>query len=128
MRRIPLIALVLALAPQSPAIAQSLGCVERPVGPPIDATVFVPVPGLPRARAAITVPGLPLHGQECVAVTPPPRDILRGPPAPAGGLLRGDPPPALAGGLLRGDNSRSDLLRDPPPMRPPTGFQGTWPR
>jgi hypothetical protein len=115
MRRILLVA-ALALPPHTEAHAQSLGCVERPVGPPIDATVFVPVPALPGARAAITVPGQPLYGQDCIAVAPPPQDILRGPPAPAGGLLRGD-------------DGRSNLLRDPAPLRPPTGWtQHTVPR
>lgn len=120
MRRILLAALALApvtSAPVPSARAQSLGCVERPVGPPMDATVIVPVPGLrPGARAAVTVPGLPLHGQDCIAVAPPPQDILRG-----------EPPPA--GGLLRGDDGRSNLLRDPAPLRPPTGWtQHTVPR
>ncbi len=91
--------------------AQSRGCIERPVGPGVDVTVVVPLPqapalpGQPPARAAITLPNQPMYGTECIAVAPPPRDILRG-----------EPPPA--GGLLRGDDGRSDLLRDPTPARP----------
>lgn len=97
----------------APAGAQSLGCIERPVGAPMDITVLVPVPGLPGARAAVTPPPLPTHGNDCIAVAPPPRDILRG-----------EPPPA--GGLLRGDDGRSNLLRDPAPTRPPIGTGTTW--
>jgi len=49
-----------------------------------------------------------MFSTECIAVAPPPRDILRG-----------EPPPA--GGLLRGDDGRQDMLRDPTPTRPPAG-------
>ena len=109
MVRPALLPLLLLLLP-SPAEAQSRGCIERPVGPGMDVTVLVPLPapGQPRANgaAAVTLPSQPMYGTECIAVSPPPRDILRG-----------DPPPA--GGLLRGDDGRSDLLRDPTPARPP---------
>jgi hypothetical protein len=101
---------LLALLLPAAAAAQSRGCIERPVGPPMDVTVVVPVPqaqqGRHTPRAAVTLPNQPIYGTECIAVSPPPRDILRG-----------DPPPA--GGLLRGDDGRSDLLRDPTPARPP---------
>lgn len=110
MLRAPL--LLLALLLPATAGAQSRGCIERPVGPPMDVTVAVPIPqsqaqqGRPTPRAAVTLPNQPMYGTECIAVSPPPRDILRG-----------DPPPA--GGLLRGDDGRSDLLRDPTPARAP---------
>jgi hypothetical protein len=102
-----ILALVLALAP-SAAFGQSLGCIERPVGQPMDITVLVPVPGQPRARAAVTLPPQPSHGTDCIAVAPPPRDILRGEPSPSGNILRTDDP-------------RTDLLRNAPAPRPPTG-------
>lgn len=108
------------VVPAGPAAAQSRGCIERPVGPGMDVTVLVPVPNVPgqrggpnqpSPRAAVTLPNQPMYGTECIAVAPPPpRDILRG-----------DPPPA--GGLLRGDDGRQDLLRDPTPTRPPTGWR-----
>ncbi len=110
MLRAPL--LLLALLLPATAGAQSRGCIERPVGPSMDVTVVVPLPqaqaqqGGPTPRAAVTLPNQPIYGTECIAVSPPPRDILRG-----------DPPPA--GGLLRGDDGRSDLLRDPTPARAP---------
>jgi hypothetical protein len=110
MLRAPL--LLLALLLPAAAGAQSRGCIERPVGPSMDVTVVVPLPqaqaqqGGPTPRAAVTLPNQPIYGTECIAVSPPPRDILRG-----------DPPPA--GGLLRGDDGRSDLLRDPTPARAP---------
>jgi hypothetical protein len=97
-----------ALAPPA-AHAQSLGCVERPVGAPLGATAIAPIPGHPRARGAIALPPQPSHGTDCIAIAPPPRDILRG-----------EPPPA--GGLLRGDDGRSNLLRDPAPTGPPAGW------
>jgi len=84
--------------------AQSLGCVELPVGPPLDAAVVARSPHLPGARAVLALPGLPAAGHDCVAVMPPVHDILRGAPPPAGGLLRGD-------------DGRGDLLREPPPAR-----------
>ncbi len=103
-----LLALLLLLP--ATAAAQSRGCIERPVGPGMDVTVIVPLPqahpGQPAPRAAVTLPNQPMYGTECIAVAPPPRDILRG-----------DPPPA--GGLLRNDDGRQDLLRDPTPARPP---------
>lgn len=110
MLRAPLFLLALLLP--ATAGAQSRGCIERPVGPSMDVTVVVPLPqaqaqqGQPTPRAAVTLPNQPIYGTECIAVSPPPRDILRG-----------DPPPA--GGLLRGDDGRSDLLRDPTPARAP---------
>lgn len=110
MLRAPL--LLLALLLPAAAGAQSRGCIERPVGPSMDVTVVVPLPqaqaqqGGPTPRAAVTLPNQPIYGTECIAVSPPPRDILRG-----------DPPPAA--GLLRGDDGRSDLLRDPTPARAP---------
>ena len=108
MLRAPLFLLALLLP--ATAAAQSRGCIERPVGPSMDVTVVVPLPqgqpGQPTPRAAVTLPNQPIYGTECIAVSPPPRDILRG-----------DPPPA--GGLLRGDDGRSDLLRDPTPARAP---------
>lgn len=110
MLRAPL--LLLALLLPAAAGAQSRGCIERPVGPSMDVTVVVPLPqaqaqqGGPTPRAAVTLPNQPIYGTECIAVSPPPRDILRG-----------DPPPA--GGLLRGDDGRSDLLRDTTPARAP---------
>jgi hypothetical protein len=108
----PFAFLLALLALPASAGAQSRGCIERPVGPGMDVTVLVPIPqgpaaqGRPPARAAVTVPNQPMYGTECIAVAPPPRDILRG-----------EPPPA--GGLLRSDDGRSDLLRDPAPARPP---------
>ena len=73
--------------------AQSRGCVERPLGPATDAAALGLLPAMPhalRGRGAVIVPELPSMGTECIAVMPPVRDILRGQPAPAGGLLRGD--------------------------------------
>lgn len=129
-----LAAVSLVLVPPAPALAQSRGCIERPVGPGMDVTVLVPVPQpgarhaptprhpagrdpAPRADptqpaplAAVTIPNQPIYGTECIAVAPPPRDILRG-----------EPPPA--GGLLRGDDGRGDLLRNTTPTRPPTGWR-----
>ena len=73
--------------------AQSRGCVERPLGPAIDAAALGLLPAMPhalRGRGVVIVPQLPSMGTECIAVMPPVRDILRGPPASAGGLLRGD--------------------------------------
>lgn len=111
--------LLAILAAPLPAGAQSRGCIERPVGPDMDVIAVVPIPrgpalrahpGGPAPRAAVAIPGQPMHGSECIAVSPPPRDILRGEPLPAGGLLRGD-------------DGRSDLLRDPAPTRPPTGWR-----
>jgi hypothetical protein len=108
----PLPFLLALLVLPAAAGAQSRGCIERPVGPGMDVTVLVPLPqppgsrGQPTPRAAVTVPNQPMYGTECIAVSPPPRDILRGEP----------PPP---GGLLRGDDGRQDLLRDPTPARPP---------
>lgn len=110
LRPLPLLLALLALP--AAAGAQSRGCIERPVGPGMDVTVVVPLPqppgtpARPAPRAAVTLPNQPMYGTECIAVAPPPRDILRG-----------DPPPA--GGLLRGDDGRSDLLRDPTPARAP---------
>jgi hypothetical protein len=105
--------LLVALLLAAPAGAQSLGCIERPTGPAVGATGFGPIPGHPRARGAIALPPQPSQGQDCIAVAPPPRDILRG-----------EPPPA--GGLLRGDDGRSDLLRDAPSTRPPIGTRAPW--
>lgn len=96
--------------------AQSQGCIERPVGPPVDGAAFgslramppypAPLPHPPRSRGMVALPQMPSMGTECIAVAPPVRDILRGEPAPSGGLLRGD-------------DGRSDLLRDTPTGRPP---------
>ncbi len=96
--------------------AQSQGCIERPIGPSVDGAAFgslrpmplypAPSPHTPRGRGMVALPPMPSTGTECIAVAPPVRDILRGEPAPAGGLLRGD-------------DGRSDLLRDSPPVRPP---------
>ena len=98
----------LVLAPVA-AGAQSRGCIERPVGPPIDAAALAPVPGMampqaPRTRMTVAIPALPANGTECIAVMPPVRDVLRGEPAPERGLLRTD--------------SGGDLLREAPPARP----------
>lgn len=72
--------------------AQSRGCVERPSGPALDATGLARPPGLGTARAAVALPGLPAAGQDCIAVMPPVGDVLRGEPAPGGGLLGGGDP------------------------------------
>ena len=83
--------------------AQSQGCVERLVGPAVDgaalgtmramAPQLAPAaPGPARGRGMVTVPQMPSMGTECIAVMPPVRDVLRGEPAAAGGLLRDMPP------------------------------------
>lgn len=101
---------LLALLLPATAGAQSRGCIERPIGPSVEGTVVVPVPqaqqGRHTPRVAAPIPSQPSYGTECIAVAPPPQDILRG-----------EPPPA--GGLLRGDDGRSDLLRGPTPARTP---------
>jgi hypothetical protein len=92
-----LVALLLA----TPAQAQSRGCIEQPRGPTTSLSVVVPIPEQgSRARAGLTLPDQPLYGSDCIAVMPPAADVLRGDPAPGGGLLRGD-------------DGRANLLRDP---------------
>ena len=88
--------------------AQSRGCVERKVGPVIDGVALGLMPAIPQVAGSwgvVVVPQMPSMGTECVSIVPPVRDILRGEPAPAGGLLRGD-------------DGRADLLRDSPTGRP----------
>ncbi len=105
---IRIVAFALLLGPHA-VHAQSRGCVERPLGPAVDGaalgsmrTIAPPAgpPLGPRGRGIVAVPQVPSMGSECVAVMPPVRDILRGEPAPSGGLLRGD-------------DGRGDLLRGP---------------
>ncbi len=96
MLRMTVCALVTALLLASFAVrAQSRGCVERPNGSAVDVAGRGRAPG---GRAVVMVPGVPAHGQDCIAVVPPVADVLRGPPAPGGGVLRGD-------------DGRRDLLR-----------------
>ncbi len=109
MVRMTVYVVTLLLSPLA-ARAQSHGCVERPSGPAINSTAIAPLPHQPRGRVAIAVPTQPTFGQDCVAVMPPVRDVLRGAPPPPGGLLRGEGP--------------GDLLRDPLPTRSPA----PWPR
>jgi len=112
MTRMPLYVLPLALALASLAVrAEPQGCVQVPRGVPMDMLVTVPVPGMPRARAEMLIPGVPSHGHDCLAVMPPAADILRGPPA--ADILRG---PAAAD-LLNGPASPDILRGDPPPPR-----------
>lgn len=66
------------------AEAQARGCVERPAGPPVEATAVVRTP---RGRAVVTLPPQPAHGHACGPADPPARDVLRGEPRPEG-LLR----------------------------------------
>lgn len=81
---------LLALLLVAPAQAQSRGCIERPRDPAIDLSAVVPMPdGQRRARAGVALPGQPAHGSDCIAVMPPAGDVLRGVPAPPGGLLGG---------------------------------------
>ena len=105
------LAATLLLAPLA-VRAQSRGCIERPVGPPIDGAALgamramvppagaAPAIAMPRGRGVVALPQLPSLGTECIAVMPPVGDVLRGEPAPSGGLLRGD-------------DGRADLLRGP---------------
>ena len=86
------------------AHAQSHGCVEVPRGVPLDITVIVPLPHAPRApaapyaraspyaHAAVTLPGVPSHGHDCLSTVQPAPDVLRGPAAPMD-ILRGEAPP-----------------------------------
>lgn len=64
------------------------------------------LPHAPRSRGMVALPQVPAMGTDCIAVMPPVQDILRGEPAPSGGLLRGD-------------DGRADVLRGAPPSRPP---------
>jgi len=101
MTRMPLYALPLALVLGSLAArAEPQGCVQVPRGVPMDVLVTVPVPGMPRARAEVMVPGVPSHGHDCIAIMPPAADVLRGTQgadilrgSAAPDILRGDPPP-----------------------------------
>lgn len=79
--------------------AQSQGCVERPVGPAVDGAALGTMPqlapgapGPARGRGMVAMPQMPSMGTECIAVMPPVRDVLRGEPAAAGGLLRDTTP------------------------------------
>ena len=98
-RMIRLVAFALTATPLLGAAAvhgQSRGCVERPIGPAIDGAAFGSrraLPDGPRGRGVVVVPQMPSLGTECVSIVPPVRDILRGEPAPAGGLLRDARPP-----------------------------------
>ena len=84
------LALLLVASAPIPALAQSRGCIERPRDPAIDLSAAVPMPdGGRRSRVGVGLSGQPAHGSDCIAVMPPADDVLRGPPAPAGGLLGG---------------------------------------
>jgi hypothetical protein len=88
--RAMLVLLALLLGAPIPALAQSRGCIERPRDPAIDLSAAVPMPGgQRRARVGAGLPGQPVHGSDCIAVMPPAADVLRGVPAPPGGLLGG---------------------------------------
>lgn len=79
----PLVMLLVA----APALAQPADCPAVPVGPPMALDVYVGT-GHPHAFVGVGLANVPSQGTLCDAATPPPDDILHGPPAP-GGLLRG---------------------------------------
>jgi hypothetical protein len=74
-----------------PILAQPADCPAVPVGPPVDLQIYVNPPGHPGVLAGIALPPVPMFGTRCIAIQPPPTDVLRGPPAP-NGLLQGNGP------------------------------------